>query len=102
MSIDHGGSAFPVEGHGTLYPDAGMSLRDYFAVHSDQPGVLEIASAAGLHCEDNFWIIKPDGEKVKFNSWYEALPQDQRFALQAKVRFQIADAMIKARATGEA
>jgi hypothetical protein len=75
----------------------GMSLRDYFAIHGDQPGVLEIASAAGLRSEDNFWVIGADGKKQKFNDWYHALSQHERFELQAKVRYQLADAMMKHR-----
>lgn len=55
--IDYGGSAFPCEG-GTdsgLYPDAGMSLRDWFAGHcmssvgsfwSDQETIDEYARRA--------------------------------------------------------
>ena len=98
---DNGGAAFSYneKNHdGSHYfSNDGMSLRDYFAAHCDQPGVLEIATAAGLHCADNFWVINPSGEKQKFTAWYEALSQSARFELQAKVRFQMADAMIAAR-----
>lgn len=31
MMKDDGGSAFPCEGGSGLYPDSGMSLRDWFA-----------------------------------------------------------------------
>lgn len=74
-----------------------LSIRDYFAAHCDQPGVLEIATAAGLRCEDNFWVVDSNGERQKFNVWYEALSQRVRFELQATVRFQMADAMLAVR-----
>lgn len=93
MSINNGGQAFPRTG--TLYPDGtawdvgsdGMTLRDYMAIHSTQPGVAEILTAAGL------------GEMsgIAFHSWWARLTNEERFALTSKVRYQQADAMLKAR-----
>jgi hypothetical protein len=65
----------------------GMTLRDYMAIHSTQPGVAEILTAAGL------------GEMsgIAFHSWWARLTNEERFALTSKVRYQQADAMLKAR-----
>ncbi len=98
--IKDGGPAFPVSlgSQADQYScGPGLSLRDYFAAKADQPGVLEIITAAGLRCEDNFWVVRVNGTKIKFTEWYEAMSQAERFALQAKVRFQLADAMLAAR-----
>jgi len=78
----------------------GMTLRDYFAVHADQPGVSEIASAANMQ-SDGFHIWpanEPITEKQVFNVWWNLLPLGERLSLSAKVRFAMADAMLAERA----
>lgn len=75
----------------------GMTLRDYFAIHADQPGEAEIVAAAGLCRNKQGWITCEDGEKRGFNEWYSGLSNEYRFSLYAKVRFQLADAMLAER-----
>lgn len=73
----------------------GLTKREYFAIHADQPGVAEIVRAAGLHSPDNFYVWKDAETKVgNFNEWYSALPDAERFRLWARVRVQMADALI--------
>ena len=85
MSINDGGPAFPHDGQHNY--TGGMALRDYMAIHSSQPGVAEILTAAGL------------GEMsgTDFYLWWKRLTNEERFALTSKVRYQQADAMLKAR-----
>lgn len=74
----------------------GMTLREYFAAHADQPGVSEIVSMAG-HRTDGYWVEFSDGrEKQKFNDWWNDLPLPERCSLSARVRFALADAMAAA------
>ena len=84
-NINDGGPAFPHDGQHNY--TGGMTLRDYMAIHSSQPGVAEILTAAGL------------GEMsgTDFYSWWARLTNEERFALTSKVRYQQADAMLKAR-----
>lgn len=74
QDIDWGGSAFPCEGgsDSNLYPDPGMSMRDYFAGQA----------LAGM-------LANPErvGSEAKFSGW----------AAQA---YFFADAMIAARKGG--
>lgn len=100
MSAPENPAAFPCTGEGfgnPNYSQHGMSLRDWFASQCDQPGVAEIVAMAG-HKTDGFWVEFLDGsERTKFNDWYNAMPLDQRFGLVARVRYAIADAMLKER-----
>lgn len=73
----------------------GMTLRDYFAIHSDQPGVSEIANIAGYKT-DGIFLELPDGQ-VRFTEWWNALPLAERCALSARVRYAQADAMLAER-----
>jgi hypothetical protein len=78
-----------------------LSVRDYFAVHCDQPGEAEIASAAGLVWDSGMLVIPSEhdsiDERVTFNQWWWRLPQAERFALYAKVRYSMADALLAER-----
>lgn len=75
----------------------GLTKRELFAVFSDQPGVAEIVTAAGLRCTDNFWVWKDAETKIgSFNDWWATLSNAERFALSAKVRVEQADALLKA------
>ena len=75
----------------------GMTLLDYFAVHSDQPGVSEIVAMAG-HKTDGFRVyIDGSDTGPTFNEWWNDLPLDKRFKLSADVRFAMARAMLTAR-----
>ena len=101
--FDDGGPAFPRPS--VLWPSGhvssgseGMSLLDYFAIHSTQPGVSEIVAAAGLQCPDNFNVYSYDGVLIStFNKWWATLTNEQRFTLSSKVKYQEASAMIAAR-----
>jgi hypothetical protein len=80
----------------------GMTLRDYFAVHCDQPGEAEIIAAAGLTSLSSagyFVTGFPDDpdKKITFTDWWREVSQEGRFRLYAKVRYAIADAMIAER-----
>lgn len=85
-----------------------ISLRDYAAIHVDQPGRVEIMSAAGLTIKDaySFAVLAPDDEgggvtiTMQFDDWWNGLPQAERFRLYWKVRYGMADAMLAARRTG--
>lgn len=75
--INTGGAAFPCEG-GTdsgLHPDAGMSLRDYFAANADIPwnAVIQTLAIQG----------------------YSSPTIEQIINYRAKVKYLEADAMIK-------
>jgi hypothetical protein len=101
MSTKDGGPAFPHEdgqfGGANDAGSHGMSLRDYFAIHADQPGEAEIVAAAGLSMKAGY-VECEDGEKRYFSQWYSHLSNEYRFSLYAKVRFAIADAMLAERA----
>lgn len=82
----------PIDGLGT-----GLSKREYFAVHADQPGVAEIALAAGLHCPDGFTLWSDERTKIGgFNEWWAKLPGARRLELWAQVRVAQADALLTA------
>lgn len=89
--------AFPI-GSGDMRDPCGMTLRDYFAIHIDQPGMLEIVTAAGLVWSDNRVWSSPEGPGEYFDNWFGGLPAAERAALYAKVRYELADAMLKERA----
>lgn len=92
--------AFPVAAVGPsdgLFHIEGMSLRDYFAVHADQPGVSEIVAFAGGETDGFLVKFSAEGEKVKFNDWWNGLPLPERLELSARVRYGLADAMLAAR-----
>jgi hypothetical protein len=94
-----GGAAFPLHIPATDAGswDHGMSLRDYFAIHCDQPGQAEIVTAAGLtYSVGQVWVTG-DASLGTFDKWYASLPQERRFQLYATVRYALADAMLKAR-----
>lgn len=101
--INDGGPAFPV--HGGMPDDdprnkiigGGMSLRDYFAIHCDQPGAAEIVSAAGLTYSVNQVWTDEKTSIGTFNDWYGGLDPIERYALYARVRYALADAMIAQR-----
>ena len=98
-----GGPAFPslVSYDHDGYPsqDAnGMSLRDYFAVHADQPGYAEIVSHAGLTYGSNQVWNDADTSIGTFDSWWRGLTNSERFRLSAEVRYAMADALLRARA----
>ena len=94
-----GGPAFPaVRIVGREYQ--GMTLRDYFAIHCDQPGQDEIARMAGVRCAyvNGDGAEDEQGEKLpKWVEWYGGLSTDERFGLYARVRYALADAMLRER-----
>jgi|GEM_PF-1201965 len=94
--VEDGGPAF---GHGNHEQGghSGMSLRDYFAVHADQPGYAEIVSHAGLTYGSNQVWRDAQTSIGTFDSWWRDLPNEERFRLSAGVRYAMADAMLAAR-----
>jgi hypothetical protein len=76
----------------------GITARDYFAAHAEQPGVAEIISAAGLYSPDGHTVWSdPETQIGTFTKWWSTLTNERRFYLAAKVKFEQADAMLKAR-----
>jgi hypothetical protein len=118
MSKTDGGPAFPVEcsftkgevfagmqtGNNTGWV-TGVSVRDYFASHADQPGTNEAYQMAG--CPEH--VIPPDeripyprpaeDKRIPVADWWSGLPLDEKYRLYAALRFKIADAMLAARST---
>jgi hypothetical protein len=81
-------------------PEAGMTLRDYFAIHGEEPSQIELLDAGGMVQGEDGIYARNDGQtKVakSFYEWFNKQSNEQRFALCAKVRFLMADAMLKAR-----
>ena len=74
--------------------ESGMSLRDYFAVHADQPGVSELVAMAGGETDGFHVKFTRDCTPMKFNDWWNGLPLADRLDLSARVRFAMADAML--------
>lgn len=75
----------------------GMEMRDYFAVHADQPGVSEIVAAAGMvHSGGRVWSNE-EVDLGSFNVWWDTLPLVRRLELSAMVRYAMADAMLRVR-----
>lgn len=97
--IDDGGLAFPLFEEGP-HSSVGMSLRDYFAVHSDQPGIAEIVSMYGLTYSANQVWSDEVTSLGTFDSWWRSIPNEERFRMSARVRYAMADAMIAARKAG--
>lgn len=107
--INDGGPAFPsiapeftgISSDGEeLYengPTGGMTLRDYFAVHSTQPGCSEICALKGLRYSGGFVWKDEHTRLAVFDDWLATLPLDERLLLCAQVRYAEADAMLKAR-----
>ena len=98
---DNGGPAFPLPEHLSWAPhdSHGMSLRDWFASQCDQPGEAEIITAAGLTARSSsgYFVVFADGYEMTFSEWWRSMTQAERFALYAKVRYAIADAMLAER-----
>lgn len=79
------------------FQHGGMTLRDYFAVHADQPGVSEIVTMAGGETDGFHVKFSRDGKEYTFNEWWNDLPLDDRLKLSARVRYALADAMLAER-----
>ena len=101
-TIDDGGPAYPVPSYvnvdGVTHESRpqGMSLRDYAAIHSTQPGCSEIIAMAGLTWSaSRVWLSEDTG--ISFDQWWETMPLAARLDLCAKVRYAQADAMLRAR-----
>jgi hypothetical protein len=108
-----GGPAFPVEcqwEHGVTTPvrgvqtgnrtgwATGMSLRDYMAVHSTQPGIAELCKVAGVGFDGyKVYTTASDEIGIRFDDWWRAMTLEQMCELSAKVRYAEADAMLKVR-----
>lgn len=103
--VKDGGPAFPQSDLSQYdigpseYGNSGMSLRDYFAIHCDQPGQAEIIRAAGLEAKSSagYFVVMNNGTEIPFEQWWQTISQQDRFNLYAMVRYQMADAMLKAR-----
>lgn len=91
MSSSNGGSAFPVvpptDAAGYPYPEAGMTLRDYFAAHASENDISHyfdrIQGVARV-------VNRPDGGRQVLTDKPEGARQTARYLY--------ADAMLNARA----
>lgn len=99
-SPEHHMPAFPTWGEAGDHIASGMSLRDYFAVHSTQPGMSEIAKAAGVGMDSSRRVyLEADAPFGRhFDEWWGALSLQQQCDLSARVRYAQADAMLRVRA----
>jgi hypothetical protein len=88
-----------VSASGYPYPEPGMTLRDYAAIHSSQPGVIEIVEVAGHKIDPSHrvYIKGEQPEGVSFNTWWISLGLEKQCELSALVRYAQADAMMKVR-----
>lgn len=115
VTIADGGPAFPNGPGGGSFtgPDGytthqfqgseGMSLRDYFAIHANQPGQAEICNLLGWTCDGvnrnvPFHERPSDFKCVNFSELWNVLTLEEQCAAWAKVRYAMADAMLSARA----
>ena len=103
MNKNDGGPAFPLtvfdlrkDGPEERLP--GISMRDYFAIHCDQPGEQELVTAAGYTLSNGEVWESKDKSLGTFPAWYRRLSQRERFLLYAHVRYELADAMLAERA----
>lgn len=100
--INDGGPAFPtIDGPPSEYLK-GLSVRDYFAVHADQPGYAEIVTHAGLTYAVNQVWKDAQTSIGSFDMWWRDFPNSERFRLSAEVRYAMADAMLLARQSSKA
>jgi len=88
--------AFPCGGQ-TFAPHCGMMLRDYMAIHTEQPGMIEVCEAAGLVYKNHQVWSDSDTTLGSFNDWWSGLESDLRYELNATVRYRVADAMLAKR-----
>ena len=88
--IDNGGPAFPCEGGEAsgLYPNPGMTLRDWFATFAPQP------SADAILAEQQM-----DKARNPYNDSYKP-PLRSRDQIVADLRWAYADTMLSRRAKG--
>jgi len=94
---DTGGPAFPPVHDPATHP-SGMTLRDYFAIHSTQPGMAEICKAAGVEIDSMHRVhLSKYGEGMHFDGWWTGMTLEQQCELSAKVRYAQSDAMLKVR-----
>ena len=89
----NGGFTHPSDGYGL----GGMTLRDYFAIHSVQPGCGELATMAGLYYSQGAVWSNSETRVDNFDAWFCGLPLTERLDLFARVKYAMADAMLEAR-----
>jgi hypothetical protein len=95
-----GGPAYPGRVYNTREHYLGMSLRDYFAIHADQPGRLEMSNAAGVLLREHAPKDLPKEERdalPHWSDWFYTLTQKERYQLYAKVRYQMAGVLLEER-----
>lgn len=99
--VDCAAFPIPLDDRPGAYPaEPGMSLRDYFAIHSTQPGMAEIAKAAGVGMDKNRRIYTSADATtgIHFDEWWQTLTLARQCELSALVRYAQADAMMVVRA----
>lgn len=98
MNDIDGGPAFPTDGEHqsglNTWHHEGMSLRDYFAVHSVHPGAGEVAAIAGLTYRLGAVWSDADTRIGSFEDWFSRLPLTERLELFSSAKYAMADAML--------
>lgn len=97
-TIEDGGPAFPLPLEvSPSMSGCGMSLRDYFAAHCNQPGTSEAYQAAGEPEVE----LPPGWSKTDVEHraahWWKGLSLDEKYHWYTYLRYRIADAMLAAR-----
>jgi hypothetical protein len=78
--------------------NGGMTLRDYAAIHSTQPGCAEICKAAGVGFDGmRVYTTADDAVGMRFDDWFRSLSLERVCELSAMVRYAQADGMLKVR-----
>lgn len=103
--VSDGGPAFPYVGMDYPFDGAqpemmtvrGMSLRDYFAAHSDQPGQSQIATLLSWRCRGVNGVPYNDPDALSFDERWGQLTLSEQADAYSRVRYVIADAMLRAR-----
>ena len=79
------------------YNPARITLRDYLAIHSTQPGCNEICAIAGFHYADNQVWVDEKTSLGTFNQWFTSMPIEKQLDLCSKVKYAQADSMLRVR-----
>ena len=74
-----------------------ITLRDYMAIHSTQPGASEIVEMAGLFYRKNKVCDAHETILGTFNEWYESIGLNEALDLCSRVKYAQADSMLRVR-----
>lgn len=77
----------------------GISLRDYMAIHSTQPGISEICSVAGVVWSAGKVWRKNDTDNPigTFEKFLSSMSLEEQLDLCSRVKYAQADSMLRVR-----